>query len=289
MTRVFFLAIILTVTSVTPALAEHTASKHGVSTERPRTPTDVEVTNHMIEFAKREQIRVSGASSDEYKNYFQDQKGYVTDKDTIKLLNELYKFTGDPAYLKSAKEKETATVPDPLNLPKRFVLHERFWTAVHTFDIEAGKKGGPKIGQVKEKFWSVTPQYYIYDAAGKKVGSARAKFFALGSTVEVFDAGGKKIGTIKEDIWKSLFKVWTTYHILDANDKEIAVSEKEEGFATTFDMHATDGTPLLHMERPFFRVMDTWTVDMLDKTKVDPRLLFMSAIFKTAADNTSSD
>jgi len=172
-------------------------------------------------------------------------------------------------------------------IPQSFSIRERFFSLTDSFDLKDAE--GKRFGRISEHLISLTKSFTYTDGEGKKLAHARAKFFALGSTVIVEDGEGRKIGTIKEDIIKSLLKVYTHYRILDARDNVVATSEKVEVLSTQILLRDTSGRIVAELRRGFaenlFRLTDRWDVRIYDSESVDPRLLVMIAAFKTSVDN----
>ncbi len=175
--------------------------------------------------------------------------------------------------------------PAPV-LPSTFSLYEKLITITDALELKSGKTS---FGKISQRFFALTKRFDWDDAQGNRVAEARAVFFALGSTVDVTDGAGNKIGTIKEEILKSLFKVWTTYRILDASGKQVASSEKVEWLSTEITLKGPDGRGVALLRRGFkenfFRLTDRWDVTVYDAAAVDSRMLVMIAAYKTSVDN----
>jgi len=173
------------------------------------------------------------------------------------------------------------------NIPQSFSIRERFFSLTDSFDLKDSE--GKRFGRVSEKLISLTKSFTYKDADGKKLARARAKFFALGSTVVVEDGEGRRIGTINEDVIKSLFKVYTHYRILDAQDNVVASSEKLEALSTVVLLRDNSGRIVAELRRGFtqnlLRLTDRWDVRIYESDSVDPRLLVMIAAYKTSVDN----
>ena len=169
-------------------------------------------------------------------------------------------------------------------LPNTFHVKERvFFKWGDTFDVSAD---GVNYGTVSQKLvsWKHTLNYDDNTGARSAVGAVA--ILSWGTQIEVDDAHGHRIGTIKEEVYSSLLKAWTTYRILDANGNQVAVSQKSEFFSTTFEMTANDGHVIATMHRPAFNWSgDDWEVTIKDSSVVDPRMELMIAAFKTTADN----
>ena len=97
------------------------------------------------------------------------------------------------------------------------------------------------------------------------------------------------IGTIKEEILKSLFKVYTAYRILDAQDRLVATSEKVEWLSTDIVLRDPSGRVVAEVRRGFtenlLRLTDRWDVSIRDPQAVDPRMVVMIAAYKSSVDN----
>lgn len=182
-----------------------------------------------------------------------------------------------------APRAQASSAPE---LPANFSLFEKFFTVMDALEI---KSGDTTYGRVTERFWAWSKSFYYDDAQGRRVAEARARILALGSTVDVTDGAGNKIGTIKEEILKSLLKVWTTYKLLDANDRQVASSEKVELFSTEITLKAPDGRSIALLRRGFkenlLRFTDRWDVSVYEPGRIDSRLLVMITAFKTSVDN----
>jgi len=170
------------------------------------------------------------------------------------------------------------------SLPNSFTVDERvFFKWGETFDINGD---GVKYGTVKEKMIKVTPTFYYDDNSGARSATASVAMFTWGTQIDVVDGQGRTIGTIKEELFTSMFKTWTTYKILDANGNQVAESQKTEWFSTNFELKANDGHVVAEVHRNYWNwTGDTWTVTISDATTVDPRVEVMIAAFKTHADN----
>ncbi|MBI5202249.1 MAG: hypothetical protein HY925_11725 [Elusimicrobia bacterium] len=190
-----------------------------------------------------------------------------------------------PLAVAAAGQQAPAPAAAPA-LPATFTLREKFFTIMDALEVKAGEQS---FGKITERFWSLSKAFYWDDAQGKRVAEARARILALGSTVDVTDGAGVKIGQVKEEILKSLFKVWTTYEIKDANGRKIASSEKIELFSTEVTLKGPDGRSIALLRRGFkenlFRFTDRWDITVYEPGKIDSRMLVMICAFKTSVDN----
>ncbi|MBI5240763.1 MAG: hypothetical protein HY926_09845 [Elusimicrobia bacterium] len=183
-----------------------------------------------------------------------------------------------PAYNIAAAQ----ATPAP-QLPSEFKIKERVISLTDTFDVVAG---GQKYGTITEKFFSLTRSFKYKDSQDNLVAEARARILSWGTHIDVTDNLGQPIGSIKEQVFKSLFKVYTAYSILDAGGKEIALSEKVDWIGTKLAISDKQGRLVATIERPWINFFsDHWTVKVHDPKTVDSRVMVMIAAYKTSVDN----
>lgn len=171
-------------------------------------------------------------------------------------------------------------------LPAKFQIVEYVFSLTNKFDVRAE---GKTLGTITEKFFSMTRSFTYADPAGRCVAQARERLFSWGVHIDVTDCSGGKIGAIKENILKSLFKVSTTYSILDASDREVASSEKLDWIGTEMTLRKGrngTGPRIAKLSRPWLQIFsDHWDVELDDPKAADSRLVVMIAAYKTAVDN----
>jgi uncharacterized protein YxjI len=171
-------------------------------------------------------------------------------------------------------------------LPNAFVVKEKFWAIGNDFEIYSADKKDTYLGKIEQRIWNLTTVFELKDAKGELVAKAKSRFWALGSTIDVTDAQGVKIGTVKEDILKSLFKVVTTYTVLDAKGKSLGTSEKLEVFSTKVSVLDSTGKQVFLTKRPMINLItDKWETTISNRGGIDLRLLVFIPAYKTAADN----
>lgn len=175
-----------------------------------------------------------------------------------------------------------ASGPVPV-LPDELTIHERVISLVNTFDLKAGNS---TLGTITEKFFSLTRAFTYVDAKDDCVAKARARLLSWGTRIDVTDCSDRPVGAIKENVLKSLFKVYTQYSILDAKGTEIATSEKVDWISTDLTIRRPDGRVIAALHRPWLNILsENWTVKIADHAVVDPRMIVMIAVYKTSADN----
>lgn len=172
-------------------------------------------------------------------------------------------------------------------LPDELTIHERVFSLVNTFDLKAGSS---TLGTITEKFFSLTRAFTYVDAKDDCVAKARARLLSWGTRIDVTDCSDRPVGAIKENVLKSLFKVYTQYSILDAKGTEIATSEKVDWISTDLTIRRPDGRVIAALHRPWLNILsENWTVKIADHAVVDPRMIVMIAVYKTSADNERRD
>ncbi len=169
-------------------------------------------------------------------------------------------------------------------LPSEFEIYEN---VTPSFGLWKGKT---RLGTIKRNLLRLTKTFTYLGKDKSTLAKARARIITLGATIDVTDEAGLKIGTIKEDLLKSLLKVYTHYTIYDAAGKEIATSEKLDLFSTEVTLRAPDGRVVAEVRRGFkrnlMRVYDLWDVKIKDASIVDPRMLVFIPAYKTTVDNS---
>lgn len=168
-------------------------------------------------------------------------------------------------------------------LPDELTIHERVISLVDTFDLKAGNAA---LGTITAKFFSLTKAFTYVDAQNHCIAKARARLLAWGTHIDVTDCSDRPVGAIKENVLKSLFKVYTQYSMLDAQGAEIATSEKVDWISTDLTIRRPDGRVIATLHRPWLNILsDKWTVKIADHAAVDSRLIVIIAAYKTSVDN----
>ena len=152
-----------------------------------------------------------------------------------------------------------------------------------TFDIT--DKNGRSEGTVDQKVLNLRKTFEYKDENGATKAKGQERLFSWGTKIDVYDENGKVIGGIQEQVFKSWWKPYTVYSIVDAQGKQIASSEKLEFLATDFTLKNDKGEKIATIHRPWLNfIRENWTVDILKPDEVDKRLLYMIPAYKTAAD-----
>lgn len=170
------------------------------------------------------------------------------------------------------------------NLPSNYELTPRLSFGT-SFSI---RSSAGTHGTVKQAWASFVRTFIYRNDRDEVVATARVNPFSWGTRIDVVDCQGIKIGELKEDVWKSFFKVKTSYLVMDQSGRQVGKSEKLDWGNTTFDLKDAGGRAVAHIERPWLRWADRWSVSVYDKSAIDERILIMIGAFKSAADAAKS-
>ncbi|MCX5797486.1 MAG: hypothetical protein NTY77_18495 [Elusimicrobia bacterium] len=189
----------------------------------------------------------------------------------------------EAAYAGQAYTLAAATPAQAPQLPSAFSIKERIISFTDTFDVVSD---GKKLGVITQKILSLSRSFKYKDADGNLVAEARSRIFSWGAHVDVTDNLGNPIGGFKEQVFKSFFKVYTAYSILDAQGKEVALSEKVDWLGTKVEITDPQGRRVATLERPWINFFsDHWDVKVYQPNAVDSRVMIMIAAYKTSVDN----
>lgn len=171
-------------------------------------------------------------------------------------------------------------------LPANYKLDQRIFSWGTQFDITSG---GRNYGTVEQKLFSLTPTFQYKNPQGQVVATGKTSLFTWGTEIVFSDAQGKKIGSIKEKLFYSFTNITSLYEIYDAQGKKIANSKKVQFFSTQLTLSDTAGNVQAIAKRPAINWLgDTWDVNSLNNSKIDPRMLVMFGPFKTWSDDYHS-
>src|SRR5690606_16654311 len=119
------------------------------------------------------------------------------------------------------------------SLTNSFYLDEHV-TSLTTKLSVLSDDGSTGYGSVTKDIVALTTAFTYTDGSGEIAATASQRMLSWGVKIDVYDASGTLLGTIQERILESLFKTWTTYEILDAQGRVIAVSKKLQLGTTRF-------------------------------------------------------
>ena len=128
---------------------------------------------------------------------------------------------------------------------------------------------------IKQRVFSWTDSYDIYDEAGEKKYFVKASFFAFGHQLHVYDRAGKEIGRIKQKLltllpafaiemngrtYGTVQKKWTLFkprYEIDFNGWRV------EGNFLGWDYGVYSGNiPVAHISKELFHWGDTYVIDI---------------------------
>jgi uncharacterized protein YxjI len=186
--------------------------------------------------------------------------------------------------LKTASQTPAAAASSAaLELPASLTVHERVLSLVATFDLSSDSKS---YGTIRREILHIGKTFHYEDASGHCVARAHARVISWGTHIDVTDCSDRAIGAVTERVLESMFKTWTTYSILDASGKEVAVSDKVEFISTNLEIRTPAGRSVATLHRHLINVLsDNWDMTIADHAVVDSRLLVFIAAYKTSADN----
>lgn len=155
-----------------------------------------------------------------------------------------------------------------------YVLNEKSLTFGTTLSIEG-------CGEVSEQTISLTRSFSI---TGKLSGSSSEEFFSTSTTYNIKDGEGHVLAKVKKDAVMSFFTfMGNIYTIYDTDDHEIAKSELSKGIRPTFTITEKTGAISKLTASGWFYY--TWEIRQGADSHLDPRVLWIIAASKTAADN----
>ena len=172
-------------------------------------------------------------------------------------------------------------------LPHEFYVTERILSLTSTFDLSTEIES---FAIARKRFFSLTSTFDLEDMNQMPIASASDRFFAWGTTADVLDPIGTKIGWIEEEIFRII--PWAEYRVFNQVNQLVAIA-RMNFWGTEFEVYHPDNANEIYatISRPFFRCLrDYWTVNIkqdwiFEEGIIDPRLLFMLAIYQTDKEN----
>lgn len=164
-----------------------------------------------------------------------------------------------------------------------YVIDEEFFAVGSDFDIKAGDKN---IGEIVERVIRVGKTFELHDERGRLVAKARKQIVSWGVKIDISDCNDQPIGRIQENVISSLFKIHTVYSIFDGRGELVGQSKKLDLVGTDIAFYNASEKTVATLTRPYINILtDKWTLSISTAGQMDPRLLFFTAAYKTAADN----
>ena len=176
------------------------------------------------------------------------------------------------------------------NLPNTFIVKERMIGKLFGPTSFRIKDENGQYGKVVRDVLSPIKTTFSYENAnGDLVVKGVKEFFSWGTKIDFYDNNEQPIGSIHEKVMESLFKWYTEYSILDKEGKEIAHSEKTEYFGKEIKISDQEGKIIAIMKKDYINLFrDTWNVTILQRDKIDVRIVPIIIAYKTYSDNKKS-
>ena len=129
---------------------------------------------------------------------------------------------------------------------------------------------------MKQRVFSWTDTYDVYDEAGNKKYFVKAELFRLGHQIHVFDVSGNEIGMIKQRLFGNIQKEFTFFkprYEIDYNGWRC----EGDFLAWDYDVYAGCSS-VVHISKELFHWGDTYTINILNSEDEIPALMLVIAI-----------
>lgn len=144
---------------------------------------------------------------------------------------------------------------------------------------------------IKQRVFSWTDSYDIYDEAGNTKYFVKAEFFALGHQLHVYDVQGKEIGVVKERLLTLLpvFDIELGGAVCGSIQKQFSLFKpkyevnfngwRAEGDFLGWDYDVYSGcSAIIHISKELFHWGDTYVIDFSNPSDELMGLLLVIAI-----------
>lgn len=145
---------------------------------------------------------------------------------------------------------------------------------------------------IRQRIFSWTDSYDVYDEAGNSRYRVKAQLFSLGHRIHVYDcATGQEVGSIRQKLFTLLptFEIWIrNRHMGTVQEKISFFREKYEvdyrGWNVDGDFLGWDyrvchnGREIMSISKELFRLTDTYALSYADPANEIPGLLLVLAI-----------
>ena len=152
---------------------------------------------------------------------------------------------------------------------------------------------------IKQRVFSWTDSYDIYDADGNRKYFVKAEFFSLGHQLHVSDAGGNEIGVIRQRLFSFLpaFDIEIGGVVRGSIQKQFALFRPKyevdcmgwrvEGDFLGWDYDVYSGcSPVIHISKKLFQWGDTYVIDIANP---EDELMGMLLVIAIDAANCSQN
>lgn len=144
---------------------------------------------------------------------------------------------------------------------------------------------------IKQRVFSWTDTYDVYDEAGNVKYFVKAELFSLGHQIHVYDTGGRELAVIHERIFTLLpaFEVEINGRIVGTIQKKFTLFKPKyeidyngwrvDGDFFAWDYDVYDGcSPIIHISKELFRWGDTYVIDFYNPADELEGILLVIAI-----------
>ena len=134
--------------------------------------------------------------------------------------------------------------------------------------------------QLRQKFFSLTSQYFINDASGQQAYSIMGKFFSFGDKLTMFDAQGNEVAKINQ----RLLTLMPHYELHRNGEFFASITKKFTWFKNKFELDVPgpndylidgsfwdyeyefrrSGNIVAQVSKQFWTLRDTYGVDIVD-------------------------
>ena len=158
-------------------------------------------------------------------------------------------------------------------------------------NLEIQSPDGTPFGLLDERVLAIGAEYRVLNHDEELVATAKQKVISWGVSVRVDDCLGRHMATIEERVFESLWRVRTTYEILDPSGRQVARSDKTEFMGVDMEFVDPDDNVLGRIERSLMggMIYDVWNGSITDGSPDAMIVLAVAAALKSRADNKRSE
>lgn len=165
---------------------------------------------------------------------------------------------------------------------RSFNINQKFLTVGTDFVVLVSDQ---PIGEVVQRIFNWGKTFELLNENGELIAKAQQRVFSLGVKVDVYDCQDRFIGSVQENIMESLLKFHTVYSILDAQNQLVGQSKKLDWFGTDITFYDGSNRRIATLSRPLINwFTDKWVLSVDASGRLDSRIMFFAAAYKTSAD-----
>ena len=128
---------------------------------------------------------------------------------------------------------------------------------------------------IKQKVFSWTDTYDVYDQSGNPKYYVKADFFSIGHRIRVYDkASGREIGLIQEKILR-LFK---EFEITINGFSQGIIKKQFSFFRPKYNIDYKGWRLVVHISKQLFKWGDTYVIDIINDMDEVPALMIAIAM-----------